>query len=40
MIVFIISFGTMPRVVAKFQTDWFRDCDENGAEEKKRNYAA
>ena len=31
---FIISFGTNPRIVAKFLTDRFRNGDENHAEKK------
>jgi len=29
-----ISFGTNPRIVIKFLTDWFRIFDENWAEKK------
>ena len=31
----IISFGTNPRIVAKFQTDRFRTFDEKRAEKNK-----
>ena len=35
MKVFIISFGTNPHIVAKFQTDRFRTFEENREEKNK-----
>ena len=34
MKVFVISFWTNLPIVAKFQTDWFRDGDENRVRNK------
>jgi len=34
MKLFIISFGPNPRIVANFQTDWFRIFGENRAGKK------
>ena len=39
MKLFAISFGTNPRILAKFQTDRFRTFGENRADKKQRNHA-